>query len=76
MTDEPGIYFIPHLIDLWKSKGMHTDFINYEKVETFKDFGGIRLEDDILITETGCRVLGKQIIPYHINDVEEFIKNN
>lgn len=76
MTDEPGIYFIPHLIDLWKSKGMHTDFINYDKVEAFKDFGGIRLEDDILITETGCRVLGKQIIPYHINDVEEFIKNN
>ncbi len=75
MTDEPGIYFIPHLIDLWKSKGMHTDFINYDKVETFKDFGGIRLEDDILITESGCQVLGKNIIPYHIDDVEEFIRN-
>ncbi len=73
MTDEPGIYFIPHLIDLWKSQGLHKDFINYDAVESYKDFGGIRLEDDILITETGCRVLGKNIIPYHIDDVEAFI---
>lgn len=75
MTDEPGIYFIPHLIDLWRSQGMHKDFINYEAVESYKDFGGIRLEDDILITENGCRVLGKEIIPYHINDVENYIAN-
>jgi len=73
MTDEPGIYFIPHLIDLWKSQGLHKDFINYDAVESFKDFGGVRLEDDILVTETGCRVLGKNIIPYHIDDVEAFI---
>ena len=73
MTDEPGIYFIPHLIDLWRSQGLHKDFINYDAVESYKDFGGIRLEDDILITETGNRVLGKQIIPYHIDDVEAFI---
>ena len=73
MTDEPGIYFIPHLIDLWKGQGLHKDFINYDAVESFKDFGGVRLEDDILITETGCRVLGKNIIPYHIDDVEAFI---
>ena len=75
MTDEPGIYFIPHLIDLWRSQGMHKDFINYEAMESYKDFGGIRLEDDILITENGCRVLGKEIIPYHINDVENYIAN-
>lgn len=73
MTDEPGIYFIPHLIDLWRSQGLHTDFINYDLLETYKDFGGIRLEDDLLITETGNRVLGKQIIPYHPDDVEAFI---
>lgn len=73
MTDEPGIYFIPHLIDLWKSQGLHKDFINYDAVESFKDFGGVRLEDDILITDNGCRVLGKNIIPYHIDDVEAFI---
>lgn len=73
MTDEPGLYFIPHLIDLWRSEKKHTDFINYDAVEKFKDFGGVRLEDDLLITEDGCRVLGKQIIPYHIDDVEAFI---
>ncbi|MCH5177159.1 MAG: aminopeptidase P N-terminal domain-containing protein [Prevotellaceae bacterium] len=73
MTDEPGIYFIPHLIDLWRSQGLHKEFINYDLLETYKDFGGIRLEDDILITDDGNRVLGKQIIPYHPADVEEFI---
>ena len=73
MTDEPGIYFIPHLIDLWRSEGRHKKFINYDLLETYKDFGGIRLEDDILITETGNRVLGKQIIPYHPKELEEFI---
>ena len=70
MTDEPGIYFIPHLIDFWRSEGKHTEFINYDLLETYKDFGGIRLEDDILITDDGCRVLGKNTIPYHIDDVE------
>lgn len=73
MTDEPGCYFIPHLIDLWKGQGMHKDFINYDAVEPFKDFGGVRLEDDILITPTGCEVIGDKIIPYHIDDVEDFI---
>lgn len=73
LTDEPGIYFIPALIDKWKSEGLHSDFINYEKLETYRDFGGIRLEDDILITNTGCQILGDKIIPYHIDDVETFI---
>lgn len=76
VTDEPGIYFIPALIDDWKARGLHTDFINYEKLETYKDFGGIRIEDDILITEDGCRFLGKDRIPYHPKDIEEFMKNN
>lgn len=73
MTDEPGIYFIPHLIDLWKSQGMHKNFINYEAIEPFRNFGGVRLEDDILITTTGCQIIGNKVIPYHIDDVEEFI---
>lgn len=73
MTDEPGTYFIPHLIDLWKGQGMHKNFINYDEVEKYRNFGGIRLEDDILITETGCEVIGDKIIPYHMDDVEEFI---
>lgn len=74
MTDEPGTYFIPHLIDLWKGQGMHKDFINYDEVEKYREFGGVRLEDDIIITETGCEVIGDKIIPYHIDEVEEFIK--
>ncbi len=75
MTDEPGIYFIPALIDEWRAKGHCAEFLNFDKLETYKDFGGIRLEDDILITKDGCRFLGKELIPYHINDVEEFINN-
>lgn len=74
MTDEPGIYFIPHLIDLWRSEKKHTDFINYDAVEAFKDFGGVRLEDDIIITDSGCEIIGDKIIPYHIDEVEEFIR--
>jgi len=73
MSDEPGIYFIPALIDKWKGEGLYKEFINYDKIETYRDFGGIRLEDDILITETGCRVLGEKTIPYHPDDVEAFI---
>ena len=76
VTDEPGIYFIPALIDDWRSKGLHKDFINYDMLETYKDFGGIRIEDDLLITKDGCRFLGKDRIPYHPKDVEEFMANN
>ena len=58
------------------SKKINKDFINYEMLETYKDFGGIRIEDDLLITDDGCRFLGKERIPYHPNDVEEFMRNN
>lgn len=73
LTDEPGIYFIPALIDKWRAEGLHKEFINYDLLETYKDFGGIRLEDDLHITDTGCRVLGEKLIPYHADDVEAFI---
>ena len=73
MTDEPGIYFIPALIDEWRAKGINKDFLNFDLLETYKDFGGIRLEDDILITKEGCRFLGDKLIPYHTKDVEEFL---
>ena len=76
VTDEPGIYFIPALIDDWKASGHCKEFINFDKLETYKDFGGIRIEDDLLITDDGCRFIGKDIIPYHPKDVEEFIANN
>ena len=69
LTVEPGIYFIPALIDQWKAEGKFIEFINYDKVETYKDFGGIRIEDDVLVTETGNRVLGKPI-PKTVADIE------
>ncbi|NQV02880.1 MAG: aminopeptidase P family protein [Bacteroidia bacterium] len=69
MTIEPGIYFIPELIDLWRSEGKHTDFINYDEVESYMDFGGIRIEDDVLVTAKGSRVLGKHI-PKTVEEIE------
>ena len=73
LTDEPGIYFIPALIDEWKASGHCKEFINFDLLETYKDFGGIRIEDDVLITKDGCRFIGKNRIPYHPKDVEEFM---
>lgn len=69
ITDEPGIYFIPALIDQWKAESKFTEFINYNKLEGYKNFGGIRIEDDILITDNGCRVLGNPI-PKTVAEVE------
>jgi len=69
VTVEPGIYFIPALIDRWKAERKCEAFIDYATVETYRDFGGIRLEDDVLVTDTGYRVLGKPI-PKSIADVE------
>ena len=71
ITDEPGIYFIPALIEQWKAEGKFTDFVNYSALEGYYDFGGIRLEDDILITASGCRRLGQKRLPITVEDVEE-----
>lgn len=68
-TIEPGIYFIPALFEQWKNEGKFTDFINYEKASAYLDFGGIRIEDDILVTDDGYRVLGKPI-PKEVDEIE------
>jgi len=73
MTIEPGIYFIPELIDIWKAENKLSEFINYDVVETYKDFGGIRIEDDVLVTENGFRVLGKPI-PKTVEEIEAIMK--
>jgi len=69
VTVEPGIYFIPTLIDRWKAEQKCDAFIDYAKVETYRDFGGVRIEDDVLVTDTSARVLGPPI-PKTIADVE------
>ena len=76
ITDEPGIYFIPHLIDLWRKEGHCKEFLNFDKLEEYKDFGGIRIEDDLLITDDGCRFLGSKRIPYHPAELEKFMERN
>lgn len=69
LTIEPGVYFIPELIDLWKAENKFADFINYDKLEHFRNFGGLRNEEDYLITESGSRRLGKKI-PLTTEEVE------
>ena len=69
LTIEPGLYFVPELIDLWRGQHKFTDFINYDKVETYKDFSGLRNEENYLITKEGSHLLGKKI-PLHAEEVE------
>lgn len=61
VTIEPGLYFIPELMDMWQAEKKHIQFINYDKLDAFRNFGGIRIEDDALITNTGSRILGKAL---------------
>lgn len=70
ITDEPGIYFIPALIEKFKKEGLGKDFVNYAKLEGYYDFGGIRLEDDVLVTSTGALRLGPKRLPIAPDDVE------
>ena len=70
ITNEPGCYFIPALIDQWKGEQKHAGFINYDLVEKYRSFGGVRIEDDVLITDSGSRVLGTPI-PKTVDEVEE-----
>lgn len=76
ITDEPGIYFIPALIEQWKKEGTDKGRVNYAKLKEYYDFGGIRLEDDVLITPDGARRLGSRRLPIAPGDVEEAMKNN
>ena len=69
MSIEPGIYFIPELIDLWQQNGRNKDYINFDRVNEYRNFGGIRNEEDLLITETGQRIMGKPLA-ISIEDVD------
>ena len=76
ITDEPGIYFIPALIESWKKEGRFAEFINYPKLEEYYDFGGIRLEDDVLVTSDGARRLGSARLPIDPDEVEEAMRRD
>ena len=69
VTNEPGIYFIPALIDQWQAAGTNSDFINFDKLTDYRSFGGVRLEDTLEITSHGARVMGKRI-PITVEEVE------
>ncbi len=70
LTIEPGIYFIPQLMDLWESQGLHKDFLCYDEMRKWRDFGGIRNEEDYLITPGGARRLGNKVKPMTADEVE------
>ena len=67
------VYHEVHSLVSYESLGHCAEFLNFDKIETYKDFGGIRIEDDVLITKDGCRFLGTDRIPYHPKDVEEYM---
>ena len=75
LTVEPGIYFIPTLIDLWHAEQKHADYINYDKLLTFKNFGGIRIEDNYVITDSSYRLLGPKLIQ-SVDEIENYRSNH
>jgi len=76
VTDEPGIYFIPALIEQWKKDGCDKGFVNYSSIEDYYNFGGVRIEDDVLITPTGARRLGGKRLPASPDEIEEAMAND
>ena len=70
---EPGIYFIPALVEKWKKEKINVNFIDYDKVKEMYGFGGMRVEDDVVVTDTGKRILGKRRIPYTVEQIENIM---
>ncbi len=73
MSDEPGIYFIPALIDKMRSEGKFTDIVDYNALDAYRTFGGIRIEDDVLVTETGSRFIGDKLLPLTVEELEAVV---
>ncbi len=73
MSDEPGIYFIPALIDKCRAEGLYKGIVDYDALDAYRDFGGIRIEDDLLVTETGCRIIGDRKIPITVEELESVV---
>lgn len=73
MSDEPGIYFIPALIDKSRAEGLYRGIVNYDALDAYRDFGGIRIEDDVLVTDDGCRFIGDKTIPVTVEELESVV---
>ncbi|MCH5335702.1 MAG: aminopeptidase P family protein [Alistipes sp.] len=73
LSDEPGIYFIPALIDKCRAEGLYRGIVDYDRLEAYRDFGGIRIEDDLIVTSDGCRMAGGGKIPVSVSELEEFL---
>ena len=76
LTDEPGIYFIPDLIELWRKEGKAAQWVDFDALRDYYDFGGIRLEDDVLVTADGARRLGSRRLPIASGEVEEAMRKD
>ncbi|WP_153799224.1 aminopeptidase P family protein [Foetidibacter luteolus] len=74
VTIEPGLYFIPELTARWESENRHAAFINYDAAKDYNDFGGVRIEDDYLVTANGSRLLGGDLLPRSIEEIESIRK--
>ena len=73
MSNEPGIYFIPALIDKSRADGLYKGIVNYDKLDGYRDFGGIRIEDDIIVTDNGGRIIGDKHIPSTVEELEAVV---
>ncbi len=73
MSDEPGIYFIPALIDKCRAEGLYRGIVDYDRLDSYRNFGGIRIEDDLLLTDTGCRIIGDRKIPITVDELEAVV---
>jgi len=73
MSDEPGIYFVPALIDKCHAEGLYKGLVDYDAVRGYYDFGGVRIEDDLLVTDDGCRLIGNRRIPVTVEELEAVV---
>ena len=73
VTIEPGIYFIPTLFELWRAERKFKNFINYDLCEKYMGFGGVRIEDDVLVTKDGCEILTKDV-PKEADEIEKLMR--
>ena len=73
MSAEPGLYCIPALIDKCRAEGLYKGIVDYDRLDAYRNFGGIRIEDDLLVTDEGCRIIGDRKIPVTVEELEAVV---